>query len=235
MWDTPWTMFKRFLKETWNEMGETELLPHFSLRLTLLLAVLLVTALYAASAQASVRQDARDAVVLFKDASPGSGSFCTAVITAPGKLLTAAHCTEHFGSAKTYVVTEDGKKHPVVKYDQRGQFNEEGRPVTGTPDLAILYAPTVTCPCALLAESPPVRDEHMLGAGYPFNVGKIVTEGRFQGRALWLGNEYLIADVAGGSGVSGGGLFAVRDGMPRLVGIIVASAGFMTLSVELTR
>jgi V8-like Glu-specific endopeptidase len=136
---------------------------------------------------------------------PGRGA-CSAIVIAPGRLLTAAHCAEHEGFEL------DGKPVATVRLD-------------APKDLAIMSVEGLECPCASLASAPPALDEPVIIVGFPLGrvVGvQYVTLGRFQGMHA-DGEMALSAHAAPGN--SGGGVFVYRGGEWQLIGVLVSGAG----------
>lgn len=129
-------------------------------------------------------------------------SFCSGVMVAPGRMITAAHCTD-------------------------GEMSVNGKPVRllarSTQDDIALLEVQDDCPCAPIAMKSPAVDEPVIVVGYPLNASvrvAFLTEGRAEGEAD--GRLRLTASIAPGN--SGGGVFALRSGRWELVGIAVSIA-----------
>ena len=172
----------------------------------------------------SSTQMAREVVVKVVSQDPAVGSSCSAVVISAGKALTAAHCIDIPDMAIKY---DDGRILPV----QVALPDVMGR------DLATLFVAGLVGPSAVTTDSPVQADELVYAVGYPYGIGNVLTVGQFQFRVFNPsdGQSYLISTVMVGPGNSGGALFVVRDGIPYLVGIVVAYAGspHLAVSVEL--
>lgn len=151
--------------------------------------------------------NARASVRMWTD---GAG-LCSAVVAAPGRAYTAAHCED---LAVNGLI--DGKR--VVSFERIGQT-----------DGAKLIVPGLACPCAPLASAQPAPGDTVAGVGYPGGYFRTLVYGVVQ-------EPILIAEARGFTavsfpcmgGCSGGGVFN-RDG--RLVGVI--SAIFTEFSMSL--
>ena len=167
---------------------------------------------------------AREVVVKLVSQDPLVGSTCSAVVISAGKALTAAHCIDIPQMALVY---DDGRVFPVLV----------ALPDVMGRDLATLFVPGLLGPTATLADTPVQADELVYAVGYPYGIGNVLTIGQFQFRVTnpENGQNFLISTVMVGPGNSGGALFVVRDGVPYLVGIVVAYAGspHLAVSVEL--
>ena len=172
----------------------------------------------------SSTQMAREVVVKLVSQDPDVGSTCSAVVVSAGKALTANHCLSIPNMALKY---DDGRIFPVLV----------ALPDIMGRDLATLFVPGLVGPTATLADRPIEQDELVYAVGYPYGLGNVLTVGQFQFRIFdsLEGQEYLLSTVMVGPGNSGGALFVVRDGIPYLVGIVVAYAGspHLAVSVEL--
>jgi V8-like Glu-specific endopeptidase len=156
--------------------------------------------------------------------TPGVRGSCSAVVIAPEKALTAAHCITIPEMALQY---DDGQLFPVL-----GALPD----VLGR-DLATLSVPGLVGPTAVTTSYPVQTDELIYAVGYPYGIGNVLTVGQFQFRVNNAddGFQYLLSTVMVGPGNSGGALFVVRDGVPYLIGIIVAFAGspYLAIAIEL--
>lgn len=150
----------------------------------------------------------------------GDNDNCSAVVLAPGKVLTARHCDEIVNP------TIDGKP---VKF---GKIS---------PDADLMLAEAdVQCPCASVGPKP-VLDEDVIVVGYPFanflEGLQVLTQGKAQGvrhgGPLAEEGDTLIITAPVGDGNSGGGVFINREGVWYLVGILVMSNESTTLAVDL--
>jgi hypothetical protein len=137
---------------------------------------------------------------------------CSAVVIAPGKALSAAHCVME-GEA-THV-----EGQPIVG----AVFDPEGR------DLVVLEVPGLHCPCATIDRAVPAANDQVRVIGFPGGkkedlgvtvrgVGDasvvIPDSGVWEMRMIWTSPGIR-------PGHSGGGMFAFRDGEWKLVGINV--------------
>ena len=167
---------------------------------------------------------AREVVVKLISQDPTVGNSCSAVVISAGKALTAAHCIDIPQMALKY---DDGRIFPVLV----------ALPDVMGRDLATLFVPGLVGPTALTTDRPIEQDELVYAVGYPYGLGNVLTVGNFQFRIYnpLDDKEYLLSTVMVGPGNSGGALFVVRDGIPYLVGIVVAYAGspHLAVSVEL--
>ena len=172
----------------------------------------------------SSTQKAREVVVKLVSLDPAIGSTCSAVIIAPARALTAAHCISIPDMALKY---DDGRVFPVLA----------ALPDIMGRDVATLLVPDLVGPTALTTDRPIEQDEFVYAVGYPYGIGNVLTVGNFQFRTYNPEEEryYLISTVMVAPGNSGGALFVVRDGVPYLVGIVVAyaSSPHLAVSVEL--
>ena len=123
------------------------------------------------------------------------GASCSAVMIAPERALTAAHCL----AMTAPVVTIDGVDYVVVEA------------YAATPrDMAVLVIPGAPCPCAVVSDTPIAEGDWVAAVGYPHGVPVVmVTYGEFQGRLIFEedGQEYLLVTALGAPGNSGGGIF----------------------------
>jgi len=146
------------------------------------------------------------------------GTSCSAVMIAPERALTAAHCL----NMTAPVVTIDGHDYPVLEA------------YAATPrDMAILIIPGAPCPCAVVSDTPVSEGDWVAAVGYPWGIIRTVTYGEVQGRIVYEedGQEYLFVTTLGAPGNSGGGLFNERG---ELVGITVKGAqGHPMLALEI--
>ena len=172
----------------------------------------------------SSTQMAREVVVKLVSQDPAIGSTCSAVIIAPARALTAAHCINIPDMALKY---DDGRVFPVLA----------ALPDIMGRDMATLLVPDLVGPTAITTTARIEEDELVYAVGYPYGIGNILTVGNFQFRIYNPVEDkyYLISTVMIAPGNSGGALFVVRDGIPYLVGIVVAYAGsqYLTVAVEL--
>ena len=129
--------------------------------------------------------------------SGGSGS---AVVIAPGLVLTAAHV------ALNDKLLINGKPTKVLKINK-------------AVDLALVQA-AVDCPCVPLGTDVNM-DDRVMAVGWPLGHLEMATEGRVQG---WM-DRLVLTDSTIAPGNSGGGLFAFQDGQWKLVGVTIQVAG----------
>ena len=127
----------------------------------------------------------------------GSGS---AVVIAPGLVLTAAHVAVNDN------LLINGKPTKTLK-------------ISKDVDLALVQA-QVDCPCVKLGESPSIGDS-VVAVGWPLGKIEYATPGSVQGWA----DGMLWTDTTIAPGNSGGGMFAFQNGEWKLVGITVQVAG----------
>ena len=147
------------------------------------------------------------------------GGRCSAVMIAPSRALTAAHCTAIPNAA----LEIDGASYPVS-----GSF-----PVKEGLDLAVIIVPSAPCPCATLARESSALGSLVYVVGYPRGLLRVVTFGLFQGSVTpsdYDGNTYGVTDARTAPGNSGGGVF---NDVGELLGISTATDGHITLFVEL--
>ena len=148
----------------------------------------------------------------------GPNMSCSAVMIAPERALTAAHCL----GMDSPVMTVGETDYPVL----------EGY-AAGPRDVAILIVPGAPCPCATVAETQAVEGAPVTTVGYPFGVIRMVTYGELQGHIVDPsdGQEYIVVTTLGAPGNSGGGVF---DANGDLIGIVSKGAqGVFLLAVEL--
>ena len=160
-----------------------------------------------------ITKEARQVTVQAISGDPTISISCSAVVVAPGKALTAAHC-----SIITDMVLKRGDKlYPVISFTP----DPTGR------DLAFLEVNGLECPCAFRVSFPAEIDEPAIVVGYPHGIGQVLTYGLIQGRFKnpFTNEEYLITTAQVAPGNSGGPLFVVRGNYPYLVGVIVVMAG----------
>lgn len=135
----------------------------------------------------------------------GSG-FCSAVVIAPGALLSAGHCAS--GESKWMV---NGKPVTNIRYVSDG----------GGKDIALMAA-DVSCPCAKFADFPPNLDEPVAVVGFPM-YRTVKTQIVYRARSMGPDHEdALLLDILTAPGNSGGGVYVYRDGEWQLAGVLVA-------------
>ena len=143
---------------------------------------------------------------------------CGAVMIAPERAMTAAHCL----GMESPVLTIDGVDYPLT----------EGYAATPR-DVAVLIVPGAPCPCAALQGKAVEAGDWVVVVGYPYNLAQVVTYGEVQARIVNPedGQEYVLATASVAPGNSGGGVFNVNG---YLVGITSMSddRGAMLLFVE---
>lgn len=146
------------------------------------------------------------------------GGYCSVVMIAPERALTAAHCLY----MKSPSVTIRGHDYPV----------REGY-AASPRDVAVLTIPGAPCPCVSVAGTPLVAGDFVAVTGYPLGITLTVTYGEMQARIVLPedGQEYLLMTALITLGHSGGGVF---NQYGELVGIITAgNIGMFSLAVEL--
>ena len=172
----------------------------------------------------SSTQMAREVVVKLVSQDPAIGSTCSAVIIAPARALTAAHCINIPDMALKY---DDGRVFPVLA----------ALPDIMGRDMATLLVPDLVGPTAITTTARIAADELVYAVGYPYGLGNVLTVGNFQFRVYDPEEDkyYLLSTVMIAPGNSGGALFVVRNGIPYLIGITVAYAGspHLAIAVEL--
>ena len=146
------------------------------------------------------------------------GRGCSAVMIAPERALTAAHCL----AMESPSVSIGGYDYPVM----------EGY-AASPRDVAVLIIPGAPCPCVPVADTPLAIGDFVAVAGYPLSIALTVTYGEMQARVLLPedGQEYLLVTALATSGHSGGGVF---NQYGELAGIITTGEpGMFSLAVEL--
>lgn len=141
----------------------------------------------------------------------GDEGSCSAVLIAPEKALTAAHCDQTN-------LKINGKSAILIKKNE-------------TADLMLLFVDNLECPCVPIASSFPALDTFVATIGYPLGLGQVLTEGRVQDLTIDVpeaAHVFLITSPVV-FGNSGGPVFAKENGEYRVVGILsgvaVASLG----------
>ena len=181
---------------------------------------LVLTVRPAFGAHRPVNHPIREAVAatVHKFHDPVLGISCSAVMVAPERAITAAHCL----NMTAPVLTIDGYEYAVT----------EGY-AASPRDVAILIVPGAPCPCARIADTPLEAGDPVAAVGYPFGMALVVTYGEMQARVVLPedGQEYLVVTSLGAPGNSGGGIF---NQYGELVGITSKGAqGAFLLAVEL--
>ena len=145
------------------------------------------------------------------------GMSCSAVMVAPEWALTARHCM----TMTSPVLTIDGVDYPVLE--------GYGNPVL---DLALLYVPNAPCPCAKPSATKVKEGESVILIGFPYAIGKVVTDGEFQGRVTINNIEYGMTTAPARPGNSGGGAFNQKG---ELLGILSMGdlSGYLSFFVEI--
>ena len=194
-------------------------LAYFAVGIFLAASFMLGTTQVRADHVAKINHPTRDAVAATVHRMHEEGRSCSAVMIAPERALTAAHCL--FMEAP--VLTIDGYDYVIT----------EGY-AASPRDVAILIVPGAPCPCARVASTPIGDGAPVMTVGYPYGVPVVVvTYGEFQGRLIFPddGQEYLLLTALGAPGNSGGGVF---NEYGELVGIVSKGAqGIFLLAVEL--
>lgn len=199
-------------KKPWYRVNAVEAVVWAGIALFVALSISMA---YAHPAAPALRSQITAPVHQFHDAAEGIS--CSAVMIAPERALTAAHCL----IMTAPVLTINGVDYPVT----------EGY-AASPRDLAILFVPGAPCPCAVIAPDPVTEGDWVAAVGYPYGIARVVVYGEMQARVfLDDGMEYLLTTTIGAPGNSGGGLFNERG---ELVGIVAKGAvGHSLMSVEL--
>lgn len=147
---------------------------------------------------------------------------CSAVHLGQGKLLTANHCVANrkMGYYTTSLFNGKEIKETFYYYDvvKRDEAN----------DLATLQLRDKTLlPSVKIAEGIPLEGEKVFAIGYPANMSRTVSEGRF-GEIEYIHEEKgwvekIRSTTTIFSGNSGGGLFYYEKGEWKLVGTVVST------------
>jgi S1-C subfamily serine protease len=143
---------------------------------------------------------------------------CSAVVIKPGMAYTARHCLDEGG-----IYVDGHRVEEAITYRAT------------TPDVAVIFAPGLECPCADVGVSPAVGDQTLavgfagtLNGEYRITeVGTVKHVGPLNVFAPWIGEEngdfataqYIITNPIIEPGDSGGALFSMQNGEWRLVGI----------------
>ena len=146
-----------------------------------------------------------------------TGMSCSAVMVAPEWALTARHCM----AMTSPVLTINGTDYPILE--------GYGNPVL---DLALLYVPNAPCPCAKPSATKVTEGETVILIGFPYAIGKVVTDGEFQGRVKINDIEYGMTTAPARPGNSGGGVFNQKG---ELLGILSLGdiQGYLSFFVEI--
>jgi S1-C subfamily serine protease len=158
----------------------------------------------------------------------GADGNCSAVLVAPGRLLTAGHCVAE-NPARITVTGRYGAVTEAVSW----------KLIYGEPDLAEIRAPGLACPCAPpLPDTPAVADDEVVVIGHPYGIRpSVATRGEVQGRVMVSGEPYLLVTAPVAPGSSGGGAYVKRNGGWYLIGITskTTALGGLTLLNEVTK
>lgn len=147
-------------------------------------------------------------VTVLLDGEVGMGS---GVVIAPGVVLTAAHVADNFDGTPFSVTTDAGRTYWAgnrVVYSDPEQ------------DFAVVSAPNVDCPCAMLAGAEQWRDGALWAVGYPMYPiyqAQTITTGALQGHNR---DGKLAMTVPIVMGNSGGPVFSRGYRGFELVGIV---------------
>jgi len=142
--------------------------------------------------------------------------YCSAVVIAPGKILTAAHC---ISNDVAYPVVRVGDKQlRIVAWD----ISHSGK------DVAIGTVPGLECPCVPVGELSDVyRGQKVLVLGYPdggplvVGEGVIITLSRTVCYAVFDCRPQATTTAPARGGNSGGPVVIIRDSKVYLIGILV--------------
>ena len=193
-------------------------LAYFAVGIFLAASFMLGTTQVRADHVAKINHPTRDAVAATVHRMHEEGRSCSAVMIAPERALTAAHCL----NMDAPVLTIEGYDYVIV----------EGYAATPR-DVAILIVPGAPCPCVRVADTPIGVGDFVAVGGYPYGVALSVTYGEMQARVVLPedGQEYLMISALGAPGNSGGGVF---NEYGELIGITSKGAqGVFLLAVEL--
>jgi S1-C subfamily serine protease len=180
----------------------------------------LLLAAFASPANAALKDEATDTVLRFGAADR---VLCSAVVVEREKVLTANHCVEHVLANKLggMWVEQGGKRHRVAAATPEGS------------DTALLIAPGVECPCAVIDRAPVAKGEKVVTIGFPSGVAVPAQEGfasdydtpaaRYKDIGVdendpFAQRRLLFHNAVTAPGMSGGGVFTERDGKWVLVG-----------------
>jgi len=141
----------------------------------------------------------------------GDNGSCSAVVIATGYAVTALHCKEA-GDAKV-----DG--HSIAKWRE-----------FSTKDIAVVEVPGLLCPCATLGKKAQIG-ERVAAVGFAYGLGTLLSYGEAQGDLVYKDEVYLNHNAFTEPGMSGGGVFALREGRAVLVAVTSRAAGSSALSV----
>lgn len=166
-----------------------------------------VARLSAPTFEQRMRAEAAPTVRLLK----GANGSCSAVVVAPGYALTALHCEQAIDPKV------DG--HPVTVWRK---FSAK--------DIAVVKVPGLACPCAS-AGAKALAGERVSAIGFPYNIGLLLSYGESQGDVIYDDETYLLHTAATMPGMSGGGVFVIREGRVWLVAITSQAAVGAALSV----
>jgi len=175
------------------------------LRLTLPLLLLLIPSLNAQAAEYDPNLDRSLAVYRIRASGAGRVSDGSAVLVAPGRLLTACHVIRRAESIRI------GRKELTWSAYPAAADIEHDLCVLAVPEL-LTATPAVIGPTAMMLLGDPV-----IAAGYPKGGHLNITHGEIKGLHAHDGALVLQISAAFGHGQSGGGVF---DDTGRLVGII---------------
>lgn len=180
-------------------------------------AVAVFGALPAAPAYSYETQMRAEAIPTVRIVTSSAEGGCSAVVVAPGYALSAQHCK---GLPNMKV---DG--HAVAKIREYS-----------SKDIVLLEVPGLGCPCASIAPTDAAPGERVAAVGFPYGIGPHMTYGESQGNVLFEGEQYLLHTAGTSPGMSGGGVFGIREGRVVLVAITSRSAtgGLAALSVNVS-
>ena len=175
------------------------------LRLPILLLLLTYTTVGAHAADNDKRADPTDAVYRIQGLGDGLVTDGSAVLIAPGRLLTACHVTRH---AKSIRVGQE-----VLQWPAYPAFSDTEH------DLCILYVPALSAakPVAIRLTDNLQLDDAVVAAGYPRGAKLDISQGRIKGLHVHDGAQVLQVSAPFDYGQSGGALFDIAG---RLIGII---------------
>jgi hypothetical protein len=185
-------------------------------KLIVSLGLICLVILFAIATPAAAQGAPADTVRVVQNAD--SDKVCSAVVIAPDYALTARHCLSG-GMAVDGLVVDHVRAPASVFYD-----------------IAVIYAPGLKCPCATLGGRP-VHGTRVVAIGFPGRlegerratesarvnyIGAVITIAPWMVSPAAINGVYIFTDKAiVQNGDSGGGLFAIQNGVWVLVGITV--------------
>lgn len=133
----------------------------------------------------------------------GSTSIGSAVMVAPGKLVTSCH------------VTRNASRIQVIKSGLRWDAQKQQGDVAH--DLCLLYVPSASAPVAQLGSGKLKVGQQVYAVGYVGGLGPRFSAGQVRALYYYDGGKVIQTTTPFRSGASGGGLF---DEQGRLIGVV---------------